>query len=65
MQVQVELGRTYSLAAALALQAAHDVAIYTSHHRDDHCFVETKDGTLPRPVVIGDWLPRQLLGAAA
>eukprot|EP00808_Paulinella_micropora_P000662 g13926.t1 len=46
--------------AALGLQTlGHDVTIYTSHHDQQHCFQETRDGTL-RVVVRGDWLPRHL-----
>ncbi|KAJ4428811.1 hypothetical protein ANN_25804 [Periplaneta americana] len=33
----------------------------TSHHDPNHCFIETKDGTLP-VTVVGDWLPRHLFG---
>lgn len=48
--------------AALALkQEGHDVEFITSHHNRNHCFVETKDGTLPVQV-IGDWLPRNVFG---
>lgn len=48
--------------AALALQEeGFDVEFITSHHDRNHCFLETKDGTLPVKVV-GDWLPRNIFG---
>lgn len=48
--------------AALALkQEGHHVEFITSHHNRSHCFVETRDGTLPVKV-IGDWLPRNIFG---
>lgn len=48
--------------AALALKAKEfDVHFVTSHHSPQHCFVETRDGTLP-VTVVGDWLPRNLFG---
>lgn len=48
--------------AALALQSkGHRVDIVTSHHDSNHCFPETKDGTLSVKVV-GDWLPRSIFG---
>lgn len=34
---------------------------YTSHHDPDHCFEETRDGTL-KVTVYGDWLPRHVFG---
>lgn len=47
--------------AALALKSrGHDIELYTSHHDPDHCFNETKDGTL-RVYSAGDWLPRHCL----
>lgn len=48
--------------AALALQSkGHKVHIVTSHHDRNHCFPETKDGTLTVSI-IGDWLPRSIFG---
>lgn len=48
--------------AALALKGkGFDVQFVTSHHSPQHCFVETRDGTLP-VTVVGDWLPRNLFG---
>lgn len=48
--------------AAMALQkSGHDVHIVTSHHNPDHCFPETRDGSL-QVTVAGDWLPRSLFG---
>lgn len=46
--------------AALALQLkGHDVHIITSYHDPEHCFPETRDGTIP-VTVSGNWLPRSL-----
>lgn len=39
----------------------HDVTIYTSHHDENHCFDETKNGQL-KVVTAGDWLPRCTFG---
>uniref|UniRef100_A0A8D8YA14 Alpha-1,3/1,6-mannosyltransferase ALG2 n=1 Tax=Cacopsylla melanoneura TaxID=428564 RepID=A0A8D8YA14_9HEMI len=48
--------------AALSLQEeGFEVEFITSHHDKNHCFLETKDGTLPVKVV-GDWLPRNIFG---
>ncbi|GFG36231.1 hypothetical protein Cfor_00872 [Coptotermes formosanus] len=48
--------------AALALKGKGcDVQFVTSHHSPQHCFVETRDGTLP-VTVVGDWLPRHIFG---
>ena len=48
--------------AAVALKnSGHRVHIFTSHHDESHCFVETRDGTL-KVTSVGDWLPRQLFG---
>lgn len=48
--------------AALALKSKnHKICIFTSHHDKNHCFSETKDGSL-ETVVIGDWLPRSIYG---
>lgn len=50
---------------ALALLAlGHDVRILTTHHDIDHCFEETRgQGLLAgRVTVVGDWLPRSILG---
>ena len=52
--------------AALALLSkGHDVTIVTTHHSPRHCFAQTRgDGPLAsRVVVVGDWLPRSLLGS--
>ena len=44
--------------AGLALRAKnHDVHFVTSHHDPDHCFEETRDGSL-EVTSVGDWLPR-------
>lgn len=44
--------------AALALRSqGHSVHFVTSHHDSNHCFEETKNGTLA-VTVVGDWLPR-------
>lgn len=48
--------------AALALKShGHDIHFVTAHHDKDHCFEETKNGTL-KVTAVGDWLPRQTLG---
>mmetsp|Transcript_99726 Transcript_99726/g.197788 ORF Transcript_99726/g.197788 Transcript_99726/m.197788 type:complete len:452 (+) Transcript_99726:59-1414(+) len=48
--------------AAVALkQAGHDVEIITARHENNHCFEETRDGTL-QVVVFGSFLPRRILG---
>ncbi|KAL0131409.1 hypothetical protein PUN28_002740 [Cardiocondyla obscurior] len=48
--------------AALALKKnGHDVNFLTTHHDLEHCFSETKDGTIPITVV-GSWLPRHIFG---
>ncbi|RCH88234.1 Alpha-1,3-mannosyltransferase-like protein [Rhizopus stolonifer] len=48
--------------AAVGIQSkGHKVTMYTSHHDPNHCFEETRDGTLSVHVH-GDWLPRQFLG---
>lgn len=48
--------------AALALKKkGHDVNFVTTHHNPEHCFTETKDGTIP-VTVVGSWLPRHILG---
>eukprot|EP01027_Heterolobosea_sp_BB2_P009201 GEZU01013595.1.p1 GENE.GEZU01013595.1~~GEZU01013595.1.p1 ORF type:complete len:420 (-),score=118.93 GEZU01013595.1:90-1349(-) len=48
--------------AAVGLQKrGHSLSMFTSHHNKDHCFEETKDGTLSVEV-FGDWLPRHILG---
>lgn len=48
--------------AALSLKGnGYDVQFVTSHHDPQHCFMETRDGTLP-VTVVGDWLPRNLFG---
>ncbi|KAL0819104.1 hypothetical protein ABMA28_008369 [Loxostege sticticalis] len=50
------------LDAALAFKKkGHEVAFYTNHHDPTHCFAETRDGTFPVSV-IGDWIPRSILG---
>lgn len=50
------------LDAALAFKKkGHDVSFYTNHHDPSHCFEETKDGTFP-VIVVGDWIPRSILG---
>ncbi|XP_012538791.1 alpha-1,3/1,6-mannosyltransferase ALG2 isoform X2 [Monomorium pharaonis] len=48
--------------AALALKKnGHNVNFVTTHHDPEHCFSETKDGTIP-VIVVGNWLPRHFLG---
>ena len=48
--------------AALALKSrGHNVHFVTAHHDVNHCFSETKDGTLS-VTAVGDWLPRSVLG---
>ena len=48
--------------AAVGIQSkGHTVTMYTSHHDPNHCFEETRDGTL-EVRVHGDSLPRQLFG---
>ncbi|GIY29238.1 hypothetical protein CDAR_206671 [Caerostris darwini] len=48
--------------AAVALKSkGHEINIVTNHHDPNHCFSETKDGSLD-VTVIGDWLPRTILG---
>lgn len=48
--------------AALALKKnGHEVNFVTTHHDPEHCFSETKDGTIP-VTVVGDWLPRHIFG---
>ena len=48
--------------AALALRSkGHDVQFVTAHHNHNHCFQETRDGSL-RVTVAGDWLPRSIFG---
>ena len=44
--------------AAVALKIkGHDVELYTAHHDPNHCFEQTRDGTL-HVTSVGDWLPR-------
>lgn len=48
--------------ASIAMkESGHTVRFITNHHSDSHCFEETRDGTLP-VTVVGDWLPRTVLG---
>lgn len=48
--------------AALALKKqGYEVNFVTTHHDADHCFSETKDGTIP-VTVVGNWLPRHIFG---
>ncbi|KAI8920923.1 alpha-1,3/1,6-mannosyltransferase ALG2 [Powellomyces hirtus] len=48
--------------AAVGLQSrGHSIDMLTSHHDPSHCFEETRDGTL-NVSVLGDWLPRQIMG---
>lgn len=48
--------------AALALQnRGHSVSFLTNHHDPNHCFEETRNGTL-RVRIVGDWLPRSIFG---
>lgn len=51
--------------AALALQkSGHSVQFLTNHHDPDHCFEETRDGTL-NVETVGDWLPRTIFNRFA
>ena len=48
--------------AAIGLKSCdNEVEFFTSHHDSNHCFSETKDGSL-KVTVAGDWLPRSILG---
>ena len=48
--------------AAIALQSkGHIVQFYTAHHDTNHCFEETRNGTV-NVTVVGDWLPRSIGG---
>lgn len=48
--------------AAAGIQSkGHQVVMYTSHHDPNHCFEETRDGTLSVRV-FGDFLPREIFG---
>ncbi|KAL9654228.1 hypothetical protein ABK040_010261 [Willaertia magna] len=49
--------------AAVGLQEikGHEIIIYTTHHDKNHCFKETRDGTL-NVKVFGDFIPRTLFG---
>ncbi|KAI7906438.1 alpha-1,3/1,6-mannosyltransferase ALG2, partial [Cokeromyces recurvatus] len=48
--------------AAVGIQSkGHKVVMYTSHHDPNHCFEETRDGTL-EVRTHGDYLPRSLFG---
>lgn len=48
--------------AALALKKkGYEVNFVTTHHDPEHCFSETKDGTIS-VTVVGNWLPRHILG---
>lgn len=48
--------------AAVGIQSkGHKVLMYTSHHDPNHCFEETRDGTL-EVRVRGDSLPRDIFG---
>lgn len=48
--------------AAVGIQSkGHKVTVYTSHHDRNHCFEETRDGTL-EVRVRGDSMPRDLFG---
>lgn len=48
--------------AAIAMKdSGNSVQFITNHHSSTHCFEETKNGTLP-VTVVGDWLPRTVLG---
>ncbi|KAG1452976.1 hypothetical protein G6F46_010617 [Rhizopus delemar] len=48
--------------AAVGVQSkGHEAVIYTSHHDPNHCFEETRNGTLSVRVC-GDFLPREMFG---
>lgn len=47
---------------AIALKHhAHSVTMLTSHHDINHCFEETRNGSL-EVICVGDWIPRSLFG---
>lgn len=50
------------LDAALALkQLGYQITIFTSHHDQNHCFEETKNGELS-VTTAGEWIPRSTFG---
>ncbi|GAB6029297.1 Alpha-1,3-mannosyltransferase-like protein [Chamberlinius hualienensis] len=49
------------LAVALKQTGEYAVTMVTAHHDENHCFKETRDGTLDVRCV-GDWLPRSVFG---
>ncbi|KAJ9072062.1 Alpha-1,3-mannosyltransferase-like protein [Entomophthora muscae] len=49
-------------AAAGLVRKNHNVVIYTSYHNKDHCFEETRDGTLEVRVLGNDLFPSSLFG---
>ncbi|CAG8495180.1 10603_t:CDS:2 [Scutellospora calospora] len=50
--------------AAVGLKVkGHNVVIYTSHHDRDHCFEETKDGSLEIRVRGNNIIPRTFFGS--
>lgn len=42
-------------------ETGNSVQFVTNHHSTSHCFEETRNGTFP-VLVVGDWLPRTVLG---
>lgn len=48
-------------AAVAVKESGHSVRLVTNHRSPEHCFDETRDGTLD-VTVVGDWLPRTLMG---
>lgn len=48
--------------SAVALKnRGHNVSILTNYHDPNHCFEETRNGTIP-VMVVGDWIPRSVFG---
>ncbi|XP_054164974.1 alpha-1,3/1,6-mannosyltransferase ALG2-like [Oppia nitens] len=46
--------------AALAMKSlSHEIHIVTTHHDQNHCFEETRNGTL-KVTVVADWMPRSI-----
>lgn len=49
-------------AAAGLVRRNHDVVIYTSYHNKEHCFEETRDGTLDVRILGSSIFPSSMLG---
>lgn len=48
-------------AATALASCGHTTQFVTTHHDANHCFTETKDGSIP-VTVAGDWIPRSVFG---